>query len=67
MRNLNLRKQLKEFSAKKKKPAKNVSKSKHDGSYNKKMFPTETDYSGKLVTPGYDPKKAAKYKKNAKK
>ena len=31
------------------------------------MFTTETDYYGKIVTPGYDPKKAAKYKKNAKK
>ena len=63
MRNLNLRKQLKDFSAKKNKPV----KKKHDGSYNKKMFSTVTDYSGKTVTPGYDPKKADKYKKNAKK
>ena len=66
MRNLNLRKQLKDFSAKKNKTVKK-NKNKHDGSYNKEMFPPVTGYSGKTVTPGYDPKKADKYKKNAKK
>ena len=38
----------------------------HDGSYNAKMFPPIKDYSGKTVTPGYDPNKAEVYKKNAK-
>lgn len=53
--------------SKKLKSAKATSKKSHDGSYNKKMFPPVVDYSGKIVTPGYDPKKAELYKKNARK
>jgi len=59
MRNLNIRKQLKDFASKEPKS--------HDGNYNKNLFPPIKDYSGKIVTPGYNPKKAAKYKKNANK
>ena len=43
-----------------------TSRKNHDGSYNKKMFPPVKDYSGKTVTPGYNPFKAEVYKKNAK-
>jgi len=39
----------------------------HDGSYDPKLFPPIKDDSGKIVTPGYDPKKEKGYKKNAQK
>lgn len=39
----------------------------HDGSYDPKLFAPIKDYSGKIVTPGYDPKKEKLYKKNAQK
>ena len=39
----------------------------YDGSYDPKLFPPIKDDSGKIVTPGYDPKKEKGYKKNAQK
>lgn len=39
----------------------------NDGSYDPIMFPPIEDYGGNIVTPGYDPEKAADYKDNAKK
>ena len=42
-----------------------ASRKSHNGSYNKKMFSPVVDYSGKIVTPGYDSKKEELYKKNA--
>ena len=64
MRDLNLRKQLKEFSAKKKKPDPN----KFTRNYNAATGMTHEfmqDYGGNSFTPGYDFKKADQYKANA--
>lgn len=64
MRNLDLRKQLKEFSAKKKKP----NPDKFTRNYNAATGMTHEfiqDDGGNSVTPGYNFKKAEQYKNNA--
>tara|TARA_Y100000385_G_scaffold116569_1_gene121293 strand:- start:126 stop:395 length:270 start_codon:yes stop_codon:yes gene_type:complete len=64
MRNLELRKQLKEFSAKKKKPDPN----KFTRNYNAATGITHEfiqDDGGNSVTPGYNFKKAKQYEENA--
>ena len=53
--------------SKKLKETKESSGKRKERSENKKKFPAVVEYSGKIVTPGYDPKKAELYKKNDKK